>query len=41
MPPGATVRLAHARPAVRSLLEATLLDELLPAYEDATAALRT
>lgn len=41
MPPGATVRLAHARPPVRALLEATLLDELLPAFEDATAALRT
>jgi anti-anti-sigma factor len=40
MPPGATLRLAHARPAVRALLEATLLDELLPAFEDPVAALR-
>lgn len=40
MPPGAALRLAHARPAVRTLLEATLLDELLPAFEDAQAALR-
>lgn len=40
MPPGAALRLAHARPAVRTLLEATLLDELLPAFDDAAAALR-
>jgi anti-sigma B factor antagonist len=40
MPPGATVRLAHARPSVRTLLEATLLDELLPTFEDAALALQ-
>lgn len=40
LPPGAGLRLAHARPAVRSLLEATLLDELLPAFDDSQAALR-
>lgn len=40
MPPGAALRLAHARPAVTALLEATLLDELLPAFEDPAAALR-
>lgn len=40
MPPGGALRLAHARPAVRTLLQATLLDELLPAFEDSAAALR-
>jgi anti-sigma B factor antagonist len=40
MPPGATLRLAQARPAVRALLEATLLDEVLPAFEDPAAALQ-
>jgi anti-sigma B factor antagonist len=40
MPPGARLRLAHARPSVRALLEATLLDELLPTFEDAAEALR-
>ena len=40
MAPGGTLRLAHARPAVRSLLEATFLDEVFPAFEDAASALR-
>jgi anti-sigma B factor antagonist len=41
MPPGGALRLAHASPAVRSLLASTLLDELLPAFDDAGVALRT
>lgn len=40
MAPGGTLRLAHARAAVRSLLEATFLDEVFPAFEDAASALR-
>ncbi len=40
MAPGGTLRLAHAGPRVRALLAATVLDEILPAYEDAAAALR-
>lgn len=40
MPPGGRLRLAHVRPPVRALLEATSLDELLPAFADVPAALR-
>jgi anti-anti-sigma factor len=40
MPPGGTLRLAHANARIRSLLQATYLDELLPA-EDAGPGLRT
>jgi anti-sigma B factor antagonist len=40
MPPGGELRLAHARPGIRALLEATSLDALFPAFEDAAAALR-
>ncbi len=40
MAPGGTLRLAHAGPSIRSLLEATFLDEVFPAFEDAAAALR-
>lgn len=38
--PGGTLRLAHVRPAVRSLLDATFLDELFPSYSDADEAAR-
>jgi anti-anti-sigma factor len=40
MAPGGALRLLHVRPAVRTLLEATFLDELFPAFDDADAALR-
>lgn len=40
MAPGGTLRLAHASTRIRSLLASTFLDEVLPAYEDAAAALR-
>jgi anti-sigma B factor antagonist len=40
MPPGGVLRLAHARRPVRTLLETTFLDELLPAFDDLSAALR-
>ena len=40
MAPGGTLRLAHAGPRVRALLASTFLDEVLPAYADASAALR-
>jgi anti-sigma B factor antagonist len=40
MPPGGALRLAHARPSVRLLLVTTFLDELLPAFDDLSAALR-
>jgi anti-anti-sigma factor len=38
MPPGSELRLAHAPPAVRALLEATSLDLVFPAFEDEAAA---
>lgn len=41
MPPGATLRLAHAAPEVRSLLEATFLDEVFPAFDDEAEAVRS
>ncbi len=41
MAPGGMLRLAHANPRIRSLLASTFLDELLPAFDDAAAALRT
>ena len=40
MAPGGTLRLAHASPRVRALLASTFLDEVLPAFEDAAAALQ-
>ena len=40
MAPGGTLRLAHASPRIRALLASTFLDEVLPAYDDAAAALR-
>jgi anti-anti-sigma regulatory factor len=40
MPPGGTLRLAHANARIRSLLASTLLDDLLPAA-DAGTTLRT
>jgi anti-sigma B factor antagonist len=40
MPPGSQLRLAHAPPSVRALLEATSLDHLFPAFDDAAAAVR-
>ncbi|HEX9242921.1 MAG TPA: STAS domain-containing protein [Anaeromyxobacter sp.] len=39
MPPGSELRLAHAPAAARALLEATSLDHLFPAFDDAAAAL--
>ena len=41
MPPGGTLRLAHANARIRSLLASTLLDDLLPAADDAGTTLRT
>jgi anti-sigma B factor antagonist len=40
MPPGGTLHLAGARPAVRTLLEATFLDRLLPTFDDVPTALQ-
>jgi anti-anti-sigma factor len=40
MAPGGTLRLLHVPSAVRTLLEATFLDELFPAFDDADTALR-
>lgn len=40
MPPGGRLRLAAVRAPVRALLEATCLDDLLPAFDDVAAALR-
>lgn len=39
MAPGGELRIAHADARLRALLAATRLDELLPSFEDATAAL--
>ena len=38
MPPGSELRLAHVPPTVHALLEATSLDHLFPAFQDAAAA---
>jgi anti-sigma B factor antagonist len=40
MAPGGELRIAHAGPRVRALLASTRLDELFPAFEDATAAIQ-
>jgi anti-sigma B factor antagonist len=40
MPPGGELRLAHANPGIRALLEETSLDDLFPAFDDAAAALQ-
>jgi anti-sigma B factor antagonist len=40
MPPGGALRLTHARPQIRAFLASTYLDELIPAFDDAGAALR-
>ncbi len=40
MAPAGELRLAHARPRVRALLAATYLDEVFPAFEDASSATR-
>jgi anti-anti-sigma regulatory factor len=41
MPPGGALRLAHANDRIRSLLASMLLDDLLPAADDAGTVLRT
>ena len=41
MPAGSELRLAHAPPPVRALLEATSLDLVFPAFDDEAAALGT
>ncbi len=39
MAPGGDLRLLRAAPRIRALLTLTRLDEVFPAYEDASAAL--
>ena len=39
MAPGGELRIAHAEPGVRALLASTRLDEVFPAFEDASSAL--